>query len=140
MRPVRILSEAIETMNVRDCGESDICRRRPCANNGVCERISATEYRCMCPSAYTGKNCETEINMCLTQRPCQNGGVCSITSVGYRCDCPLGFMGRDCESGIVIIVNFPLCTIIVKILENKTCEEVKISQVSRVRMSLIIID
>ena len=58
-------------------------------------------FRCLCPKSHTGKNCETEINVCLTNSPCRNGAPCSITNEGYRCDCPLGFEGFNCENGRV---------------------------------------
>ncbi|KAK3104457.1 hypothetical protein FSP39_002426 [Pinctada imbricata] len=45
MRKMNLITEALETLNVRDCGERDICKRRPCANNGVCERVSSSDYR-----------------------------------------------------------------------------------------------
>ena len=46
---------------------------------------------------FPGKNCETQINVCITKQPCQNNAPCSITADGYRCDCPLGYIGVHCE-------------------------------------------
>lgn len=58
-------------------------------------------YRCICEAPYTGKTCESEINICLTNSPCQNNAPCSITDTGYRCDCPLGYAGDNCEYGML---------------------------------------
>lgn len=102
MLSMDLTRDARETLEVRDCGETDICNRRPCKNGGLCLGGTAVGYSCSCPASYTGKNCEVEINLCLTQQPCRNNGACSVTSTGYRCDCPLGFMGTNCEAGNMI--------------------------------------
>ncbi|XP_076086554.1 basement membrane-specific heparan sulfate proteoglycan core protein-like isoform X4 [Mytilus galloprovincialis] len=96
-KQVDLIGSAVETYNVQDCGERNICNRRPCLNGGTCERLSSLEYRCVCPTKFTGKNCETQINVCITKQPCQNNAPCSITADGYRCDCPLGYIGVHCE-------------------------------------------
>ena len=96
-RPLDLIVKAVETYNVNDCGERNICNRRPCLNGGTCERLSSTDYRCVCPTKYTGRNCETQMNVCITKKPCQNNAPCSITDDGYRCDCPLGYIGLHCE-------------------------------------------
>ncbi|XP_056009495.1 basement membrane-specific heparan sulfate proteoglycan core protein-like isoform X3 [Ostrea edulis] len=110
MQSTDLTRDARETLDVRDCGETDICNRYPCRNGGTCQGGTAVGYSCLCPASYTGKNCEVEINLCLTQRPCRNNGACSVTNTGYRCDCPLGFMGKNCEAvvqlGENIEVNF----------------------------------
>lgn len=47
-------------------------------------------FRCMCPSGYTGQNCENEYIPC-DPSPCQNGGSCrSIDELEYQCLCPEG--------------------------------------------------
>ena len=99
MMTMDLTKDAHETLDVLDCGETDMCNRNPCANGGTCLGGTAVSYRCVCPASYTGKDCEVEINLCLTLQPCQNRGVCSFTSTGYRCDCPLGYMGRNCGTG-----------------------------------------
>nr|XP_022341960.1 basement membrane-specific heparan sulfate proteoglycan core protein-like isoform X4 [Crassostrea virginica] len=100
MMTMDLTKDAHETLDVLDCGETDMCNRNPCANGGTCLGGTAVSYRCVCPASYTGKDCEVEINLCLTLQPCQNRGVCSFTSTGYRCDCPLGYMGRNCGTAV----------------------------------------
>lgn len=43
-------------------------------------------------SAFPGRNCETEVNECLSQ-PCQNGGSCVDELDSYSCRCPAGIAG-----------------------------------------------
>ncbi|XP_061163155.1 basement membrane-specific heparan sulfate proteoglycan core protein-like [Saccostrea echinata] len=105
MLSTNLVKDAIETLDVRDCEETDICNRHPCRNGGTCQGGTASSYTCLCPASYTGEKCEVEINLCLTQRPCQNNGVCSVTNTGYRCDCPLTFMGKNCEAVIKLGEN-----------------------------------
>jgi hypothetical protein len=95
-----LTQDARETLDVRDCGETDVCNRYPCKNGGTCQGGTAVGYSCVCPASYIGKNCEVKINLCRTQRPCQNNGACRVTNTGYRCDCLLGFMGKNCEAGV----------------------------------------
>ncbi|XP_034337833.2 basement membrane-specific heparan sulfate proteoglycan core protein isoform X5 [Magallana gigas] len=105
MLSMDLTRDARETLEVRDCGETNICNRHICKNGGTCLEGTALGYRCSCPASYTGEKCEVEINLCLTQQPCGNNGVCSVTSTGYRCDCPLGFMGKNCEAVIQLGEN-----------------------------------
>lgn len=105
MLSMDLTRDARETLEVRDCGETNICNRHICKNGGTCLEGTALGYRCSCPASYTGEKCEVEINLCLTQQPCRNNGVCSVTSTGYRCDCPLGFMGKNCEAVIQLGEN-----------------------------------
>jgi len=68
----------------------------PCLNSGI---MSPNGCNCICPSRWTGKQCQTcNLN-------CKNGGVINdfmLTAHLYkvhkcRCDCPQGFSGRECE-------------------------------------------
>ncbi len=36
------------------------------------------DYVCECVEGYEGKNCETEIDECLSN-PCSNGGTCTVS-------------------------------------------------------------
>ncbi|GAB1602266.1 basement membrane-specific heparan sulfate proteoglycan core protein-like isoform X6, partial [Argonauta hians] len=106
-RAVHLIKEAQESSDINDCGEKRPCDRKPCKNNGLCEDISISEYLCICGSEFSGKRCESKIDIC-TNNPCQNAGLCSVTGAGYRCDCQLGFIGLNCENAIQIGSEFEL--------------------------------
>nr|KAG5704759.1 hypothetical protein BaRGS_005215 [Batillaria attramentaria] len=105
-KDVDLIEDAIESVNIADCGDRSLCDRNPCRNGALCQDISMTDYRCICPEQFTGRNCEIEINECVTREPCQNGGTCNMVNGQYVCSCPLGFMGGDCEAEITIGAKF----------------------------------
>ncbi|XP_048518731.1 basement membrane-specific heparan sulfate proteoglycan core protein-like [Dendroctonus ponderosae] len=75
------------------------CSDNPCRNNAPCIPLSPVNYQCTCPAAFSGKNCEVPVDLCLRQ-PCQNNGICSFNTTGFSCDCPLGFAGAACQQRI----------------------------------------
>ncbi|KAH3872690.1 hypothetical protein DPMN_035910 [Dreissena polymorpha] len=64
--------------------KNDYCKPDPCVR-GQCQ-LTFAGYSCSCPSGYTGKNCQTDINECATN-PCSNGGTCTDKVNGYLCAC-----------------------------------------------------
>ncbi|KAJ8041572.1 Hyalin [Holothuria leucospilota] len=93
------------------------CSSNPCTNGGTCRNSynSASDnvnyepqYTCICPSGFSGSNCQIptvvnpQLNVCSGGR-CQNGGECFNTyesftqAVLYSCSCPVGFIGQDCD-------------------------------------------
>ena len=72
----------------------------PCLNGASCFSIDSNTYKCMCSRAWTGANCETQIDFCQPN-PCVNGAKCSNEGYfDYRCDCnPLNshYTGKNCE-------------------------------------------
>ncbi|XP_065215848.1 uncharacterized protein LOC135842355 [Planococcus citri] len=72
-----------------DLSDTKSCK---CLNGGICDQ---EQYRCKCPSQFTGNLCEIPIqNTCSTE--CQNGGTC----IDGKCRCPPGYTGSDCSSQI----------------------------------------
>ena len=51
---------------------------------------------CRCPTGYTGRLCDTDIDECASY-PCQNGGACEDGVNGYTCTCVDGFGGTNCR-------------------------------------------
>uniref|UniRef100_A0A0B7ATX1 Basement membrane-specific heparan sulfate proteoglycan core protein n=1 Tax=Arion vulgaris TaxID=1028688 RepID=A0A0B7ATX1_9EUPU len=94
---VKLIEDAIESLNIRDCGDRRLCERRPCRNNAQCVDVSPTQYTCICSAQFTGNNCETEIDVCVSRRPCQNGGQCVVVGNSFRCNCPLPWLGDFCN-------------------------------------------
>ncbi|KAH9504451.1 Basement membrane-specific heparan sulfate proteoglycan core protein, partial [Bulinus truncatus] len=97
----QLMEDALEMMNIQECGERTLCARKPCKNNARCVNRSPTEYFCECPSGFSGRNCEIRIDICVLQTPCLNGGQCvSLQKNRYRCLCPLGWSGGNCERAV----------------------------------------
>lgn len=71
------------------------CSPNPCQNNGTClERSNG--FQCRCPSGFTGKNCEVNIDDCK-MKECLNGGTCIDLVNGFRCQCVPGYVGPLCK-------------------------------------------
>lgn len=55
-------------------------------------------YCCSCPSNFTGKQCEIDVDECSTlSQPCKNGATCTNVVGGYICRCITGWAGSDCS-------------------------------------------
>lgn len=50
-------------------------------------------YFCTCESGWTGVNCDTNIDECLSN-PCFNGGICFDKVPFFKCHCLPGFTGK----------------------------------------------
>lgn len=49
------------------------------------------------PAGTLGKNCDLNVNECLSN-PCLNNGTCVETSINsYMCNCPPKYLGLNCE-------------------------------------------
>ena len=57
------------------CVEQNPCDSSPCYGNATCYNLKHGQYRCMCPSTYTGSRCESDIDECTVfPSICRNGG------------------------------------------------------------------
>jgi len=74
------------------------CSEFPC-ENGDCEDIDGTQFRCVCKAGYEGNFCETMIDSCASN-PCQNGGKCLPYAGGYTCACHDKVVDECCCHGI----------------------------------------
>ncbi|XP_066569095.1 epidermal growth factor-like protein 7 [Amia ocellicauda] len=77
-----------------NCNQA-ICSK-PCVNGGTCVRPN----QCVCPSGWTGKQCQTDVDECSGSHSCAQQCVNTIGS--YQCGCQEGYqLGRDglaCEA------------------------------------------
>lgn len=60
----------------------------PCEHGGVCVNTPGS-YRCDCPTGFSGRRCEVNINECESN-PCQNEGTCIDERGSFRCICMPG--------------------------------------------------
>uniref|UniRef100_K1QDS6 Fibropellin-1 n=1 Tax=Magallana gigas TaxID=29159 RepID=K1QDS6_MAGGI len=82
------------------CDVKNHCLSNPCMNGGACS-YSFNDFVCSCPTGYTGKLCQHDVDSCQTN-PCRQGGTCIDRpgSQGYECQCPAGYGGSICQSNI----------------------------------------
>lgn len=74
------------------------CQTSPCANNGLCMNQD-DDYKCLCATDFTGRNCETIVDACQANK-CSANSKCLPHSNGtrYTCQCDINYHGRFCES------------------------------------------
>ena len=76
---------------------SDNCTYNQCQNGAICNS-NPSGYTCTCPSGYTGRYCQNNVNEC-TPDPCVHGN-CSDLAYGYHCICEDGYTGKNCSEGV----------------------------------------
>jgi hypothetical protein len=65
-----------------------LCHNK-CRNGGTCQELSAVDYICMCALGFTGRNCQVNIDECVSA-PCRQLGVCLDGVNSYTCACMKG--------------------------------------------------
>jgi len=83
---------------LRYCGNAgfDPCKAsKPCQNGATCVNNNG-DYNCLCKPGFQGRNCEQDIDECIT-KPCLNGGTCENLQGSYKCKCKSEFLGKHCE-------------------------------------------
>ncbi|XP_015183388.1 PREDICTED: uncharacterized protein LOC107070059 [Polistes dominula] len=66
-----------------------------CLNGGTC----ISPGRCICPKGFTGSQCQSDVDECVTEKPC--GQLCRNLPGSYECYCRPGFHlqqdGQSCR-------------------------------------------
>jgi hypothetical protein len=75
----------------------DPCSTNPCQHGGTCTS-DGSSHTCVCPTGYTGDNCEIEPSDPCSTNPCQHGGTCTSDGSSHTCVCPTGYTGDNCET------------------------------------------
>lgn len=84
VRRVRILETKVNQLI--DRLNADNCSSNPCQNGGICTN-TFMGYTCKCTDAWTGTNCNEDVNECAiyagTDLGCQNSISCENVPGGY---------------------------------------------------------
>lgn len=84
----------------------DDCAERPCLLGAACTDL-VNDFKCACPSGFTGKRCETKIDLCADS-PCENG-ICVDKLFSRQCVCHPGWTGRFCSP---LLFLFSVCCVL----------------------------
>ncbi|CAF3993687.1 unnamed protein product [Adineta steineri] len=61
-------------------------QEKPCLNDGLCEVVSNSTFKCNCKKDWTGDRCETPLNSCV-KKPCGASADCrSLKTADYEQD------------------------------------------------------
>ena len=73
---------------------------------GTCMPLSADSYECLCPSEFTGVNCESAIcDLCENGASCDemtSECVCAAGYTGSTCSVPISCDNIDCDKGTCV--------------------------------------
>uniref|UniRef100_A0A674DSX3 Neurogenic locus notch homolog protein 1 n=1 Tax=Salmo trutta TaxID=8032 RepID=A0A674DSX3_SALTR len=85
--------------------DSRFCGSLNCRNGGTCVSGHLSP-RCLCPTAFTGPECQTPTNSPCNVNHCYNGGTCQRTldAPFFHCSCPNNFNGLLCH---ILDYSFP---------------------------------
>ncbi|KAK2718918.1 hypothetical protein QYM36_006062, partial [Artemia franciscana] len=97
----QVNSLSVRILQIEQTLQTNDCSSNPCRNGGTCID-NYGRYQCLCPMAWEGENCETDVNECSifagTDLGCQNGATCINLPGTYRCECANGWYGAHCIS------------------------------------------
>merc|ERR1719412_754088 len=79
------------------------CGSHPCQHGGTCMETPGTAaspagYTCVCPSRFTGTNCDYDLDPCSSS-PCLHGAECENLPNDFHCKCPPKLSGKRCHYG-----------------------------------------
>ncbi|PIK36396.1 putative fibropellin-1, partial [Apostichopus japonicus] len=73
--------------------ELDPCVSDPCQNSGICVNFY-TFYQCLCPTGYSGNECQFDP---CADNLCVNEANCFVVGSSYLCECLDGWQGAFCD-------------------------------------------
>ncbi|XP_042569689.1 basement membrane-specific heparan sulfate proteoglycan core protein-like isoform X7 [Cyprinus carpio] len=80
------------------------CKDHPCQHGGICEDSTASLYKCICQTGYTGSNCQQKPSLHCHKEACGPESTCinRPDGSGYDCRCHLGISGNKCMDGTLV--------------------------------------
>ena len=97
--PSELVRDATNSRGITTC---ETCALNPCEHGGVCQEAYTEQgYSCICPSGFSGLNCD-QIGETCYPGACGAGGRCVNMVGGFECQCPLGTSGSNCEKEMVV--------------------------------------
>jgi len=95
------------------------CEANPCQNEGKCVDLPLSQFRCECPTGFSGRTCEKSVT--CNESTCGPHGVCMQMSRGspinhycicdnglsYGIDCDLNVESNPCLSNEADLHSFP---------------------------------
>ena len=97
---VKMVASVQQDSKAQTCSTPvDPCQWAHCQNGGSCLRTSVMTYSCACPSGYSGRFCEMEINPCANYT-CSHGTPIRTSNNDCECLCSDDYYGRSCELNI----------------------------------------
>ena len=70
-----------------------------CLHGGTCINLASSAF-CICPTLWTGSQCETAVPDPCSKSPCVHGDCHAISGTSYACACSDGWQGQNCTSKI----------------------------------------
>ncbi|XP_033127419.1 fibropellin-1-like [Anneissia japonica] len=80
------------------CTSENICSTSPCVYGACSVTYQGSIYTCSCNAGYSGTNCETNNDDCVTNS-CVNGNCIDGVNT-YTCSCYSGYDGTYCNNGL----------------------------------------
>ncbi|KAH9509838.1 hypothetical protein Btru_045374 [Bulinus truncatus] len=104
-----------------------------CSGHGICDLTSfQAEYldgtfqvqKCLCHPAYSGENCESELDACVS-RPCSKGQNCTDLTAAQQGNATDGFVCGPCPAGFEKVNN--ICLDIDECNSTSLCDQICIN-------------
>lgn len=82
-----------------------VCQTAVCKNGATCTEPVPGQFKCLCPSGFSGPDCTSQLVDYCSGVNCNNG-VCvsDQQEATFKCKCEPGFSGKMCDSGKKLLI------------------------------------
>ncbi|CAB3399119.1 unnamed protein product [Caenorhabditis bovis] len=96
----RVYEVAAPTYDPNPCNDTNLCNAT--FGHGICLDYSQNYglgYGCICAPGWTGKDCNSPVDLPCDSNPCENNGTCinNFKDSNFICECNEGFTGDKCQ-------------------------------------------